>query len=324
MKQHNILCATDNNFIPYCGIMLTSLFEKNKDIKFNVFILSEGLNKKNITDIATLADIYQQNIEIVIVKEELLKNCPIRKGDHVSIATYYRIIAPELLPSRIDRVLYLDCDIIINNCITELYNTNLDDKAFGAIIDEDHLNTEKYSRLNIAFNKGYINAGVLLMNLKYWREHHLVDKCLAYIRDNQEKLKQHDQDVLNAVLYDKIKLLPLRYNFQTGFIYKNVVLEDQIINEVQECMYTPIVVHYTGPNKPWYKICDHPYRRRFLQYKSVSLWKDTPLIGKQSVRDIIKNAINVVIWQLGIKKKPQTFIIEKQALVDASKYHKAR
>ena len=116
----------------------------------------------------------------------------------------------------------------------------------------------------------------------------------------------------------------MRYNFQTGFIYKNVVLEDQIINEVQECMYTPIVVHYTGPNKPWYKICDHPYRRRFLQYKSVSLWKDTPLIGKQSVRDIIKNAINVVIWQLGIKKKPQTFIIEKQALVDASKYHKAR
>ncbi len=316
MKQHNILCATDNNFIPYCGIMLTSLFEKNKDIKFNVFILSEGLNKKNITDIATLADIYQQNIEIVIVKEELLKNCPIRKGDHVSIATYYRIIAPELLPSRIDRVLYLDCDIIINNCITELYNTNLDDKAFGAIIDEDHLNTEKYSRLNIAFNKGYINAGVLLMNLKYWREHNLVNKCLSFINENQKKLKQHDQDALNAVLYDKIKLLPLKYNFQTGFLFKNVYpFDENVKNEISDTAYNPTVIHYTTIRKPWVKRCQHPYRNHFHYYRKKSLWKNTTMIDTDSLKAKLIYYLANIVWTLGLKKRQKPFIIDTQKKV---------
>ena len=312
MNELNILCCPDNNYTPYCGIMLTSLFENNKSVIFTVYLVTTNLTKKNKELLAQLCNNYHNLIRIIEIDDINLDNCPIREGDHISIAAYYRIIAPLLLPFEIDRILYFDGDIIINGSIADLYNTNIKEHALGAIIDEDYLNCQKYHRLDRPVNNGYINSGVLLLNLKYWRKHHLVDKCLAYIRDNQEKLKQHDQDVLNAVLYDKIKLLPLRYNFQTGFIYKNSVLEDQIINKVQECMYTPIVIHYTGPNKPWYKNCKHPYKKRFLHYKSISLWKDIPMQRKQSIKDVVINIIHEFIWRVGIKKRPQTYIIEEQ------------
>ena len=313
MKQYNILCATDNNFIPYCGVMLTSLFENNKEVKFNVFIISSGLNKKNITDFAALADLYQQKIEFIIVKEELLKNCPIRNGDHVSIATYYRIIAPQLLPQNIDKILYLDGDIIINGSIKNLYNTNIDNYALAAIIDEDHLNTEKYSRLNIAFNKSYINAGVLLINLKYWREHKLVDKCLQYTKENQEKIVQHDQDVLNAVLYDKIKLLPLKYNFQTGFLFKNFYhFDDNIKKEIEVSVEEPTIIHYTTIKKPWIKRCQHPFRNYFHFYRKKSLWKDTTMIDTDNFKNKIIYYIANIVWALKLKKRTKLFIIDTQ------------
>ena len=118
MQQYNILCATDDNYVPYCGIMLTSLFENNKGLNFCIYILVEHLSNKSKSEFATLAKKYSQNIEIITVDGEKLKECPIRTGDHVSIVTYYRLLAPILLPSDVDKILYLDCDMIINGNIT--------------------------------------------------------------------------------------------------------------------------------------------------------------------------------------------------------------
>ena len=121
-ERYNILCATDDNYVPYCGIMLTSLFENNKELKLYIYILAEHLSDRSRNEFATLARNYNQKIEIITVNNDTLKDCPIRIGDYVSIATYYRLLAPILLPSEIDKVLYLDCDIIINDNISELYN----------------------------------------------------------------------------------------------------------------------------------------------------------------------------------------------------------
>ena len=105
---YNILCATDDNYVPYCGIMLTSLFENNKELKLCIYILAEHLSDKSRNEFATLARNYCQRIEIITVENEVFNKCPIRPGDHVSIVTYYRLLAPILLPSNIDTILYLD------------------------------------------------------------------------------------------------------------------------------------------------------------------------------------------------------------------------
>lgn len=107
----NILCTPDNNYVPYCGIMLTSLLENNKDASFSIYIISDNLSDENKIALKKLIQLYRCNIIFIPINKELFKQCPIREGDHVSIAAYYRIFAPKLLPENINKIIYLDCDI---------------------------------------------------------------------------------------------------------------------------------------------------------------------------------------------------------------------
>ena len=249
----------------------------------------------------------------ISLNKDLFNDCPIREGDHVSIAAYYRIIAPDILPADIDKILYLDCDITINGSIRDLYNTNIAEMAIGAVIDEEYFNSEKYERLQISSKKSYINSGVILFNLGYWRKNKTAVRCLQYVAENTEKVILHDQDTLNAVLHDKIEHLPLTFNFQTGFLFTQYTYEENVKKDIEENMYNPVVIHFTGCSKPWHTHSQHPYRKRFLHYRAISLWKDTPLIDhKENLCNKLRYWINNVIWTLHIKKRPKSYIIEKQ------------
>lgn len=316
MNEFNILCCPDNNYTPYCGIMLTSLFENNKETGFTIYIVTANITSANKEQLEQLCKSYNNRIEIIEIDNKILDNCPIREGDHVSIAAYYRIFAPILLPEEINKILYLDGDIIINNSIADFYNTNIDNYALGGIIDEDYLSQKKYNRLGIPFNKEYINSGVLLINLKYWREHNLTDKCLSYIDKNKKNIVQHDQDVLNAVLNGNIKQLPLKYNFQTGFLFKNVYpFDDKVKNEISDTAYNPTVIHYTTIRKPWVKRCQHPYRNHFHYYRKKSLWKNTTMIDSDSLKAKFIYYLANIVWTLGLKKRQKPFIIDTQKKV---------
>lgn len=314
MNKINILCSTDDNYVPYCGIMLTSLFENNKELDFCIYILVEQLSNKSKNKFATLAKIYNQRIEIITVDGEKLKDCPIRTGDHVSIATYYRLLAPILLPSDVDKILYLDCDMVINGNILELYNEDIDECPIAMSKDEAFFSEEKYERLNYSKSHVYKNAGVALINIEYWRKNNIAEKCLEYISKYPERVKFHDQDTLNAVLHKEMKLLPIKYNLQTGFLltqYTQYYKED--IKEIMHIATSPTIIHYTGPNKPWHKNSKHPFTKRYLHYKNISLWSKMPLIKEnKSFKDIIDKLMTTLVWKMGIKKKPKTYIIESQ------------
>lgn len=312
-KKIKILCTPDDNYVPYCGIMLTSLFENNKDIDFEVYIMCETLELKNIENLELLSKRYNTKIHIIHVNKSTFKDCPIRNGDHVSIAAYYRLIAADILPKNLDRILYLDCDIIINSNITELYDHDINKYAFGAIIDEEYFNNAKYERLYYDKKYSYINSGVILFNLDYWRENNIAEKCLEYISKYPERIKFHDQDTLNAVLYKEMKLLPIRYNLQTGFLLTDYTryYEDEM-PEILEAAKSPVIIHFTGASKPWFKGSRHPYRKRFMHYKNISLWKAHPLKkNKSSLYERIIRLRNEVIWALGIMKRPKSYIIDK-------------
>ena len=311
----NILCATDDNYVPYCGIMLTSLFENNKDQDIVVYLMTAGLNEKNIVDFDKLSKLYDQEIRIISVDNNVLKNCPIRIGDHVSIVTYYRLLAPILLPKSVDKVLYLDCDIIINKSLIDLYEVNIENYAFGATLDDDFQGQDKYHRLQYDSQKMYCNAGMLLINLDYWRKNSVMERCFEYIDNNSDRLKLHDQDTLNVVLQDEKQLLPITYNFQTGFFHVQCHFSDEFLKQIFEIVKdVPIVLHYTGNCKVWDIGSKHPYVEYYLYYRSISLWKDFPLIDKRTLKDKLLQLRNEIIWRLGIIKRPESYIIEKQKI----------
>ena len=115
--EMNIACATDNKFAPYCGIMLTSLFENNKKNSFSVYIMSRDLSEENRSKFDTLARQYNSEIKIIDLNNYEWRNCPIRYEDYVTVETYYRLVLPDILPESVHKILYLDGDIIINSPI---------------------------------------------------------------------------------------------------------------------------------------------------------------------------------------------------------------
>ena len=288
MDAIRILCATDDNYVPYTGVMLTSLFESNKHETFEVFILTRGINRENANKLQSLAILYQNEIHIQEVNPAMFSGCPIRPGDHVTLETYFRLLTPELLPERIERILYLDVDMVINGPVRALWDWNIDRYAVGAVRDESFCKQEFYTRLGLDSSNPYFNAGVLLLNLKYWRERDVSGRCMKCIAENPDILKFHDQDTLNIVLKDEKVLLPITYNFQTGY-YLSWVYPDypaDFKEQVHKTAPNPIVIHYSGPMKPWMLSCgDQPYRHFYFYYRMLSPWKAFPLVDDASLLD---------------------------------------
>ena len=298
----NILCATDDAYVPYCGIMLTSLFENNKARKFNIYIICESLSESSKKDLNSLGSKYGHEICYVIIDSELTKTFPIKESDHVSIATYYRLYAPVILPENIDKILYLDCDMIINGSIDSLYENEIENYAVAGVLDEDYLGDYKYLRLDIPNTKRYFNAGMLLINLKYWREKNAFERFMNCIASIPHKLLLHDQDTLNVVLKDEVKILPVKYNLQTGFLHKKRNLEQNIKDDVLESIEKAIVIHYTGARKPWLKHYHHPFVKHFRYYMRLSPWKDMKL--NNSFKETRRYYRHAIKFFLHLKKYP--------------------
>ena len=121
-------------------------------------------------------------------------------------------------------------------------------------------------------------------------------------------------DTLNAVLHNEMKLLPIKYNLQTGFLFTDYTrYYGNEMPEILEAIKSPVIIHFTGISKPWFIGSRHPYRKRFMHYKNISLWKTHPLKKhRYSLYERIIRLRNEIIWALGIKKRPESYIIDEQ------------
>lgn len=278
----NILCATDDNYVQHCYIMLLSLFDNNPSREVDVYILVPKLTEQNQQALNSISKKPSHRVNLIEV-EDKLEYCPIREGDHISTAAYYRILAPVLLPKEIEKILYLDVDMIVCKDLIELYSTDVDDYAIGAVLDSSYLSQEYYERLEYSLSLGYINSGMLLMNLNYWREHHIMEECLDFIRYFPEKNILHDQDAINYVLRERKRLLPIEYNFQICFLLKATKTETYIKEDIYKIIESDsqAIIHFAC-EKPWNSGYYSLYKEYYLKYKRLSPYAKTPIIRKHS------------------------------------------
>lgn len=296
--QLNMLCASDDRYCPLCGIMLTSLFEKNKGTDIIVYLLTEGLSRKNNEKLRTLAQSYNNRIEIKKCDMTILKDCPIRPGDHVSLSAYLRIISPLVLPNDLEKILYLDCDIVVNKRLDDLWKTDVRDYSAAVVIDA--VIEDRGPRLKYKNADNYFNSGVMLINLRYWRQHQIAARCLEYIREYRDILDLWDQDALNYILHESVILLPLRYNFQTLGLYMDNVLSSEIADTIKQ---EPVIIHFNVPSKPWnWYLPYYPYMDKWNGYRKISLWKNCT--NQLPIRIKITRFILSIFWRMKIKTRP--------------------
>ena len=305
-----ICCATDANYAPYCGVMLTSVFKNNIESHVKVYILLDSpLPQKEQHRFARLAEKYNNEIIYLLVDKSFLERFPIKGQNYWSIATYYRLYIEKLLPRTVKLILYLDCDIIVDGALDYLWQIDMTNKAIGCVPDIFDYSGHFQKGLNIPIEATYFNAGVLLINLDFWREHSIGQQCLNYLDNHYDIIEANDQDVLNAVLWDKKMKLPMSYNFQIQFLKKEFYFGSvNYQQEIDETRAHPIVIHYAAPNKPWhilyYKM---PYKQLWYKYKWASQWWFlVPLSpNRKAFNYILKRYF---LWPLGIINYPQYYI----------------
>lgn len=245
----NILVTLNSNYLEVLVVMLKSLSYNNKKTKFDVYVMNNSLTT---SDIEYLKNNTFKNINIIDLKvgDEELDKAPVTKRYPKEM--YYRILAASYLPKKVDKILYLDPDLVVINNIEKLYQTNLDNYYFAAA---SHiwgmLQTINRIRLRMRNDDIYINSGVMLMNIKLLRKEQRIDDVYNFIRKNKNNLMLPDQDVISGLYANKILPLdPYVYNM-TEKLLKQAYFMPHISKRWIED--NSVIIHYCGKNKPWLK-----------------------------------------------------------------------
>ena len=290
------ICINENYLMP-SGVMLCSLFENNEEEQIVVHALLGKDGDKCKQPLKDLTSKYHQKILFYDMSQISMDDFPVGlhfQESFITIEAYYRLFLMNVLPRTMDKVLYLDSDIVICGSIRELWDIDISDVAVGAVPDCFHQDIHETNRIGYEVGLGIFNSGVLLINLKYWREHDVMKEFVAYAKEAKDHLKYHDQDVLNYVFRHCKKELPIRFNLQTIHMYYDRFryLHFRLIEDVKEAFINPVVIHYTGPEKPWYSNAYHPLKAYFNKYRQLTPWKDVPLVRlhipiKRRLRNIL-------------------------------------
>ena len=252
----NIVLASDDNYVPLLTISIVSVLENNyKDFdEINVFILNDGITNQNIEKIKNILNEYNCNISFIKTKniENLNLNIVSLERDNIaSFTTYSRLFIGSLIPDNIDKIIYIDCDILNVYSLKQLWEEDISDYYCAAVLD--CCNTTIQEMLGISEEDNYINAGMLYINLKKWREDNVEEKFIEFMMNNQNRFYQHDQGIINNVFKGKIKIISPRYNLQGYFQYMSYKVSKKfscIDNEyyskeiMDDARKNPIFLHF--------------------------------------------------------------------------------
>lgn len=247
-EKLNLLVTLDANYIPHLNVMLSSLLNSNPDCCFDVYLLHSSVNEMDMAStVRVLAD--KGKLFMINADEVRLEDAPTTSRYPKEI--YYRIFAAKYLPDTLDRVLYLDPDLIVNGSLKELYHLPMDEYYFAAASHTGPLMRKMNEiRLDMEDGSPYINSGVMLMNLKKLRMEQNYDDVFRFIEKRKNLLILPDQDIISSLYGSKIYALDTyRYNMTERLYKLHSPFEKGLdLNWIRK---HSVIIHYCGRNKPW-------------------------------------------------------------------------
>lgn len=266
----NILVTLNENYIKPLKVMLKSLFINNPKEEFSIYLMHSSIRDEKLADL----DAYIQNEghELVVIKvgEHHFADAPVIK--HFTKEMYYRLLAFKMLPESLDKILYLDPDILIINEIRTLYDTDISSHLFAAAY-HDRISVTEINKLRLLPYEidAYYNSGVLLMNLTLQREKIKEEEIYEFVEENKKRLILPDQDILNGLYSKDIKNVDeILYNFDPRFYFyyrlanKNKVDMDYVIRNTS-------IIHFCGKKKPWHKNYNGQFHSLYKHYEKLAL-----------------------------------------------------
>lgn len=267
--HYNIVIVSNEGYIQHAAVMLVSLFTMNKDKHFVIYLLTDGITNATEDKLREVCDAHQADLKVIKCGIDNLGDFPVGQWNPIM---YFKLLIPQLLPSTEKRCLFLDVDMVVHDDITSLYEWNLGDKVIAAAEDMPDCVAFK-PRLGLKDTDLCINSGVMVCDLEKWRLMEQKQPIMAYAT-NIISIIVNEQDVLACYFRDKIALLPIRWNMTTIYFNRKPKIFLKYLPELEAAKRFPGIIHFAAPIKPWFKDCQHPYRKLYKKYLKLTPWRN--------------------------------------------------
>ncbi len=296
----NIVFATSDLYSRLCIVTIKSLLMNNEAAdKINIYYIGNKIAKEHKDNIRRLVSEYKRHIEFIEMPDEL---CPIKGLLRKDAIVYTYCYLHDILPESVEKVLLIESDVVIRGSIEELYALDISDYYLAAA---DDMQSKWYKKkLGIKAEQPYFNSGIMLINLKKWRDDNITEKITEVIASGKHKYFYEVQDELNALFAGNVKIFSPRFNCTTAFFlfdYKNMRRYRRPTTCCDEREYAdsrndPVIVHFTTnqiiQGRPWIEDCVHPYNEYYLCVKNKTEEKDMPCW--ENKRSFVNRALNFV------------------------------
>mgnify|MGYP000179574601 FL=1 len=265
MGRINVCVACDDNYSRYAAVVIASILANAKDDDdLYFYILDGGISEVSRSKMLKLTTIRDCNINFVNIDDSMFSDyMAVKTHGYISLPTFYRLKAASLMPD-VDRIIYFDCDVVVNSCLNDLFFADLDGNAVGGVLDIKKRMVKK--------NPTYVNAGMLVLDLSKIREENIEEEFLIWTREHFDEITVGDQQIINETLKGRIKLLPSKWNVQSSNFTNRSSYEKR-----------PNVIHYVGGQKPWKPASWNYFKWFYRKYEEMTPWAEhrTPKEIKQ-------------------------------------------
>lgn len=313
-----VMYTCDNNYVWLMGISAISLFENNKEIKdLKVYLLGEKISEDNKNEVKRIGEKYGREVEVIDVPK--LNIPPSLVSSRWPLSAFTRLYSGVILPSDVDRILYLDCDTIITGDISELENVEFNGSVIMGV--KDCISRIYKQNIGLDSNSPYINAGVILFDVDSLRKMNINIEIECYMKKYEKLINYADQDILNGIFKGKIGILHPKYDLMTidtVHTYEEILMLRRPTNfyskeQLEQAVSSPVIIHYTTNMlviRPWFSNTDHPFADEFKKYMDMSSWKNREL-KKMVFNSKVSKAISLIM------KLPKKFAYNALGLIHA-------
>lgn len=311
----NIAYHSSDLFAPVLGMSMASVFENNKDFdEITIYVIENQISEGNKERLRELADTYKRKVIFIPMPDiNRAENLNLKKVKEKWIFdSYCRMFLDHLLPESVERVLYLDGDVLVVDSLKELWNLNLQGRSAAAVID---CFSEEYYRLfKFSANGRYYNSGVILFDLNLWHQQDMAGKIRQYIAENNGYVFFMEQTVFSYLMQGSLLSLPPKYNTYTMMQvlpYRDIYRLRKFSRyytkeEIDDAVKDPAIVHLTTSfmvvNRAWNEVTNHPMREECRKYISLTPWGEE-VLSKDS-RPLSKKCID-----FGVKVIPNSLLL---------------
>ena len=279
-----ILCVCDNHYVPLLAALIRSITRNHlTEEPIEIIAVNDHITKMNRDKISRCVDGDKIKLTWIDIAHCIPKSTklPTDKSS-LPLNIYVRLLIQEFIPQDITRLIYMDVDMLVLEDISKLWNIDLHTNIIGAVQDPFVQSVGRwggvanYADFGLTVDSPYFNAGLLLIDMKKWRENSISDKVLDCLQTNQQHALYQDQYGLNAILGNQWYMLDAKWN---RFAYS----EDN----------QPFLIHFTG-RKPIYLTYNYrqDYKDLFFEYLEQTPWKGYKQIGETT--RYLKKARNIL------------------------------